>query len=220
VALWPYALVSLAELKDELTVTGYQADAKLESVIARASELIEAELGGEVVTRGAQTEYYTRDHASEVLQLAQWPVIAVTTAKEGAHGGAGSWVASTTLVSGTDYVLDKAAGVLLRISGGSRCAWAQGFESVQVVYRAGYADTAGAPVDAAAIPAALKDVALAVASRKYNQMKRGGDQGAQSQTDGFGTVSRFVPGDLLRAEREMLAPFKHWHYGSPIARRA
>lgn len=218
-ALSAFALVSLAELKAHLTVSGSGLDSVLELVIDRASDAIEAHLAGELVTRGQVTELYTFDASSEVLQLAQWPVIALATVKEGAHGG-GAWTAAATLVEGTDFVVDKAAGRLTRISGGARRRWAVGFESVQVVYRAGYQDAAGSPADAAPVPPAIRDVCLALAARRYSQIKRAGDFDAQSVSNGMGAVSRFLPGELLRMEREALAPFVRSHYGAARARRA
>lgn len=201
-----YALITLDELKEVLQLAGSGQDAVLEGVINRASESIETFLGRELVTRGSLTEYHTRDSSGCDLYLGQLPLTTITTVKEGAWSG-GTWTASATLVANTDYVADMAAGKLSRLSSGAQGSWARGFESIQVVYAAGYATTA-------AVPQAIKDVAIALAARKFGQIKRGGDFSAQSVSDGIGSVSRFLPADLLRMDREALAAFRLWNYGT------
>ena len=201
-SLSTYALITLDELKAVLQIAGSGQDDLLERVINRASESIEAYLGREIVTRGSITEYHTVDVERRDLYLGQYPLTTVTTVKEGGWSG-GSWTAQATLTANTDFLTDTAAGKLVRLL----ASWMVGLESVQVVYTAGYATTA-------AVPEAIKDVALSLAARKYSQIRRGGDFAAQTITDGMGSVSRFLPADLLKVEREALATFREWRYGT------
>jgi hypothetical protein len=200
-AEWTYALVSVAELKDVLSIgsdnTGQ--DAVLEAVAQRASEAVESYCQRQFVVRSAYTEFHSLDANTPALFLRQYPIATITSVKEGAWV-AGTWTAALTLTAGTDYLAASASGRLQRLSGGGLSCWQSGLESVQVVYTAGYANTA-------AVPGALKEVALGLAARKYSQIRRGGDFSAQTVSDGLGSVSRFLPAELLKMEKEQLSPW-------------
>jgi hypothetical protein len=201
-ALSTYALVSVAELKELLSIdsTLTAQDSVLENVINRASESIETFLGRRIATRGSTTEYHTVESGlSEVCAL-NYPVTTVTSVDEG-EWQSGTWTSEDTLTHGTDYVYDAAAGVFVRLE----AYWPSGQDAIRLVYTAGYA----AP---AAVPGDIKSVALSLAARKYSQIKRGGDFAAQTITDGMGSVSRFLPADLLKIEKEQLYPWRSHAY--------
>ncbi len=183
---------------------------KLLDVAERVTDEIEAFLERQIVTRGspAITEYHTlgvsesllglqvaNERQGAVLQLGQFPIIAITSVAEGAWA-AGTWTASYTLTS-SDYTADTAAGRLIRRSGGDTTSWASGFDSVKVVYTAGYSATA-------TVPQRIKRVAAALAARMWGGEKRGYAD-AQSVNDGLGSITRFMPAELLRMERAALA---------------
>ncbi len=205
-----YALVTGDELKTALNLSGTGMDTVIEGIVNRVSDMVEAYLGRLIVTRTTATpatritEYHSVDSFRSELFLTQFPVTTLTSVKEGSWSGA-AWVPTTTLVEKTDYLVDKASGKLIRVSAGARGSWAIGLETVEVVYAAGYTDTA-------AVPQAIKDVALAVAGRKFQELNRGGQ--AQQITDGMGMTMRFLPSELLRMEKEALAPWRSWSYSS------
>lgn len=207
-ALSTYSLLSMAEVCRACTGTSTEPTGDVlddvMDVAERVSDELERALGRHLVTRGAITEYHTIDPGNpSVIYLGQFPNVVITTAKEG-YWYEGAWVAVETLVVGEDYVLDAARGKLTRISTGSQVEWSDGFEEIQVVYAAGYANTA-------AVPQRIKRVAAALASRMYATMRRG-QPDAQSVTDGMGSVTRFAPAELLSMERAALANEVRYHF--------
>lgn len=200
-----YALITPDEIKEALSLQGTGMDTMLEGIANRVSDVIESYLRRQIVSRGTLTEYHTVDSYWSDLYLTQYPVLAITTVKEGAWSG-GTWVASATLVSGTDYIVDKPCGRLIRLSGGSAGVWLVGVEKLQIVYTAGVASTGS-------VPGIIKDVALRVAGRQFQEIKRGGD-GVQQVNDGMGFVTRFMPSELLRIEKEQLAAVARWEVSS------
>jgi hypothetical protein len=200
-SLSTYALASVDELKQKLSISPEQAgqDVTLENILNRASEAIEAFLGRHIVTRGAKTEYHTVSYGRSRLVALQFPVISVTSVKEGAWS-AGTWTAAATLTVGTDYVQDATTGLFIRLS----ACWHSEQDGVQLVYSGGYASTA-------AVPAPIKAKCLAIAAREYSQLRRGGDFAAQTISDAAGSVTRFLPAELLRSEQ---ADLVHWKTGN------
>jgi hypothetical protein len=194
---WTYALASLAELKEVISVSSEGLDPTLENILKRASEVIETFLGRHVVTRAVDlTEYHTAsEHFPGLLYLRQFPTISITSVSEGSWDS-GIWTASTLLTANVDYTKDSAAGTLTRLSGSGIGAWATGHERMKVVYRGG--------VVTADIPGDIKEICLSLAARKYALLRRGGDSSVQSLSDGLGTTTRFLPSDLLRMEQVTL----------------
>ncbi len=207
-SLSTYALVTVDELKTAFSLQGSAMDATLEAVINRVSDMLETYLGRLVVTRTTATpatritEYHTLDSLRSALFLTQYPIITLTSVDEGTWS-AGTWTSSASLAEGTDYIADKPSGKLVRISSGCAGSWLTGFEGVRVVYSAGVVDTAG-------VPQAIKDVALSLAARKFKEAQRGGE--TQQVQDGLGMVTRFMPSELLRMEKEALGPWRSWDY--------
>lgn len=201
-ALSTYALVSEAELKGILSidVTQVGQDSVIQGVINRASEAIETFLGRQIVTRGSITEYHTTDGYLDVLISNQFPVTTVTSIKEGEWSG-GVWTAATTLTASTDYVYEAASGRFFRLNS----KWKAGRDGVQLVYAAGYANTA-------AVPGPIKEICLNLAARRYSQIKRGGDFAAQTVSDAVGSVTRFLPSELLTMERQALYAWRSHNY--------
>lgn len=204
-SLSTYALVTVDELKQVLSIDPVQVgqDSALELIIGRASEAIEKFLSRQVVTRGSRTEYHSVDSCGrEALLLMEYPITTLTSVAEGAWVS-GTWTAAVTLVEGTDFVKDAEGGRLIRLTG----YWKVGREAIRVVYTAGHATTA-------AVPGPIKDVCLSLAARKYSQIRRGGDFGAQTISDALGSVTRFLPSELLAMEQAALAQWRRVDYGS------
>jgi hypothetical protein len=170
-------------------------------VAERTSTMIENYLERHLVTRGALTEYHTAGGSDPCRLFArQWPFITITTINEGSIV-AGTWTSSYLLVA-ADYVTEV-DNVIVRLSGSDPTPWMEGFRRVRLVYQAGYASTA-------VIPQHIKDVAAKLASRVWAEKKRG-QAGAQSVSDGMGSVTRFLPAELLTMERQALASERRYH---------
>jgi hypothetical protein len=206
-ALSTYVLASKNELKRAIglgttdTLTDDQED-KLADALEYASAEIEAFLCRLLVTRGAITEYHTASSQIQdgtALYLTQHPVITMTSVTEG-YWDSGAWSAQDTLTANEDYASDVAAGTLIRLSGSNRTAWDAGHERVRVVYTAGYATTA-------AVPQGIRGVCVDLAARKHATWTRG-QAGAQSISDGMGSVTRFLPAELLTMEQHKLMLFR------------
>jgi hypothetical protein len=114
---------------------------------------------------------------------------------------AGVWT-SSYLLTAADYVTE-ADNVIVRLSGSDATAWMEGFRRVRLVYQAGYASTA-------VVPQHIKDVAAKLTARMWAESKRG-QAGAQSISDGMGSVTRFLPSELLTMERQALASERRYH---------
>jgi hypothetical protein len=170
-------------------------------VAERVSLSIERYLQRDIVTRGSLTEYHTVPDADPCrLFTRQWPFITIATINEGAIV-AGAWT-SSYLLTAADYVTE-ADNVIVRLSGSDATAWMEGFRRVRLVYQAGYASTA-------VVPQHIKDVAAKLTARMWAESKRG-QAGAQSISDGMGSVTRFLPSELLTMERQALASERRYH---------
>lgn len=208
-ALSTYALASKNELKRALLMettnpSPFSDDQEdtLSDCLEYSSGEIEAFLNRLLVTRGAITEYHTPSSQLPArIVLTQFPPITFTSVDEGYWSGA-SWSSSLTLTPTTDYLSDAPAGVLYRVIGIAAVDWRGGFESVRVIYTAGYANTA-------AVPDAIRRVAVALAARRFQEIKRG-QPGAQSISDGLGSTTRYLPAELLTMEQNALFPFKRF----------
>ncbi len=197
-----YALISLAELKEDLQVSGSGQDSILERIIERVTSEIEVFLGRRVVSRTTAdpltrlTEYHSFAQYTSELRTLEYPIISITTVHED-FSFPPTYGASSLLAFGTDYQSLAEFGVVRRVMLGQPYPWAIGTRAIRIVYSAGYADTAS-------VPQHIKDVALSMATRKFRNLQRGGDSTQQLQ-DGLGMVTRFLPGELLRVEKGALA---------------
>lgn len=201
-SLSTYALVSLTELKDHLSVGGAGKDVALEDIINRVSDEIEQYLDRQIVTRGSLTEYHTFTEGACELRTLERPITAVTTVHEDTSLPR-TYAATTLLVSGTDYHAVNPSGVIRRINGaGLLRSWATGYRAIKVVYAAGYASTA-------AVPTRIKTVALRYAALIWDEQKRGAF-GVSGASDSLGNYTRFASAQLNSDLRAALAPERRW----------
>lgn len=103
------ALLSLAEAKDQLNITGDANDAVLEAYIAGVTTAIEAHVGP-VEARTVRETHETPTYGARVLVLTQSPVISLTSV-------------TPVLTAGTEYAvsslaLDSTTGAVQRLDGG------------------------------------------------------------------------------------------------------
>jgi hypothetical protein len=192
-----YALVTVEEFKAYSPVAGTGQDSYIETVINRATDMIEQHLDRQIVSRGVGsplTEYHTLKAQgsafyAEDLWTLEWPIISVTTAHEDT-GWPRTYGASYLLVDGTDYQAVKPKGLIRRLGSAGPGYWAPGLRSVRVVYTAGYATTS-------VVPERIKAVALRLAALMYKETTRG-QHGIQSQTDSTGNFTRFGPATITK----------------------
>lgn len=138
-------LVTLADTKTFLNISGTQYDAELPGFITTASDMIESRIGPVV---GAPTfdEFYDGGHGSTTqIVLRHSPVVAITTITEAYTV---SWVktlqpqpldGTSTDSSGYGYTVDLQNGLITRRAAGMVSPFAAGKRNIHVVYTAGYA---------------------------------------------------------------------------------
>lgn len=135
-----YDLVELATLKTLLNVNDDSLDGYFDLVIPQASAFIAKYCNQPIVVEAIQTSYWpTRDGYPWVvrgeiapLQLPRWPATSVTSVVETIAG------VQTTLVVGTDYIVDLAKGQISRLDrNGYPRNWAA--NPIVVIFSAGYA---------------------------------------------------------------------------------
>lgn len=202
-----YALVSVAELKEEVQIQGAGKDLALESIINRVSDEIEAYCRGrQIVTRGASTEFHTISRPDSELLTLDWPIISVTSVHEDTVWPR-TYGESFLLTPDTEYEVVKPAGLIRRLDTGfGPTSWATGHRAVRVICTAGYADTA-------AVPAHIKAVALRYAALIWAEMER--DQhGVSGASDTLGNYTRFAPAKLTDDMKRSLAADRRGHGSS------
>jgi uncharacterized phiE125 gp8 family phage protein len=128
------ALVTLAETKTFLKITGLTEDTVLENLIDEISQTIQSYLGRKLISTG-YTEYYDGD-GSDTLILNQFPVTALTSLNDDPNRAFGS---TTAVNVTTDVILDGAAGVLHVWNG--KATFFKGHGNIKAVYTAGYSVT-------------------------------------------------------------------------------
>jgi len=196
VALNANALVSLIELKDYLRIAqeSHSLDTRLENVVAEASAAIERRTRRKIAYRGTvYTEFHTvREPSRFHILTLNWPIITVTSLSEDT---ARVYGATTALVEGTDFAVDKTNGRITRASAGSETFFTSGFEVLKLVYSAGYAPG----LEQASIPPEWKNACLRTAARIWREEDRK-TQGIASYSDQLGNVTRYrdamIPDDV------------------------
>lgn len=152
----------------------------------------------------AYTEYHSLRLARAELHLLDWPITdaaAVMVHEDPAWESlpsADRYAASTLLVLGTDYTIDKAHGTLIRIGN----SWATGRRAIRVQYTAGFA--------LADVPPDIKRRCKDLVARMYREDDKR-EHGIASRTDAAGTITRLLPAELTTLDREALKPEQRPH---------
>ncbi len=192
-----YALISPDEWRDRWTAGGNDQAPNIEAAVLAATYAIEKRCDRLFVSRGPITEYHSIHDNLREIYLGQWPYITLTTVHE-STATPPVYDATTLLTSGTGYQAVK-PDRLRRLSAGGPTCWARGSRVAQVVYTAGYADTASVPAD-------LKQVCFVIAASMFAEADKK-RFGVSSMTDGSGAYQRFV-GYFTPALDEMLDDYK------------
>jgi len=204
-SLSAYSLLSLEDLKEQLSVSGGGKDTVLESILGRVTDEIEQHLGRQIVSRGSLTEYHTfqTDGAAvfdSELRTLDFPILTVTSVHEDIalpH----TYGSSALLVVGTGYEVVKPRGIIRRLNGGTGLPWNwdTGSRAIKIVYTAGYT--------VATVPYRIRGVAIGYAGLIWEEHKRGG-YGISGQTDALGNFTRFAMPTLNDDMKDRLADEK------------
>lgn len=175
-------LCTLAQLKARMGVAVSDDDALLTAIITGVSARLARACGRQTpdgapcLEKTSVTEVLSAiDNDQRVLMLRAFPVVSITSIKEGLYN---DFSDSDALVAGTSYHVELARGILHRIGG----AWLRGPQTVQAIYVGGYTaagDTPGA--GETALPGDLVDAAVQqcqyLASRRDEMGATGIDAG-------------------------------------------
>lgn len=128
-------MTTLAAVKAELGIVDGSEDAALTSFIEQASQVITSEccriLASESVTETIYTDFW-----ATTLRLSRYPVSAIASVSE----------CGVALTAGDDFIVDTAAGAMLRVDASGRIvSWGVG--KIVITYTAGYALEAETPSD-------------------------------------------------------------------------
>jgi hypothetical protein len=208
-ALSPYALVSLSELRPYAGLEGGGQDDALEAAIGRATAWLESHASRHFVTRGSRTEYHTVHDGSTEIVLSQLPTIAVTSIHE-STALPPVYDATSLLVADTDYQLDREHGRVRRLSSGCPTPWGAGTRAIRVVHSYGYRDVAGLPAEAEPVPDDIKLLALFTATAIFKESDRA-RWGVSSVTDAMGSVTRYL-GYLPPDMKDVLLSYRRREY--------
>lgn len=200
------ALVTLANAKVYLKISGTDEDSILELIINSVSTAIQSFLGRSLIDPGAEapaTEYY---HGSghEELILRGYPVVAITSIHEDSLR---QWGASSAVNVSSDVMVDKASGIL-------RCwnlkgFWTEGVANVRVKYRYGYA--------VASLPADIQLAAYRLVDRHFRDgyTHRRLDVASESIGERTSTYANLeIPNDVKKmiSRYKRLLPSPHFAY--------
>lgn len=129
-------IVTLAQAKTFLNITGTTFDVELAEYVTSASQMWLAR-GGPGAGSPAYDEWH--DGGGSTVVLNHRPVLAISAITEASGMSTSTLTAQDAGGSGSDgYSLDKVTGVIVRRSGGEASTFASGVKNVHVQYTAGY----------------------------------------------------------------------------------
>lgn len=195
-------ICTLDDIKHRLGISDSDTDHDelLNTIIAGIEGIFDNYTRRKLIQTAADvTEYYTGD--CEYLKLLRYPVISITSVKE-------SWDYNfddtDALTEDTDYrILNSGrTGMLFRAYG----SWLKREDSIQIVYRGGYAPAGTSPAaDETALPAEIREAAIEQASFLY---KRKDDIGLTSVSYDGGSISKFAAIKPLPQVAQILDSYK------------
>lgn len=202
------ALITVAEAKDYVRLTGTDKDSLLTRLIDRVSVRVARDLGYPAAAFGGvpsiEQATYTRylcGPGGRELHLDVYPVIDKTDITSIEDDTDETFDGTTTLVASSDYrLLDD--GIVLLLPDSDHGSWSKTENrTIKAIYAAGYT----------AVPDDIKQAAALQVAHWYNQR---GTVGQRSVTAGAGTVS-MESAELLPGVRQLIAPFRlRRRYGS------
>jgi uncharacterized phiE125 gp8 family phage protein len=183
------AIVSLAEAKAFLKITGAGDDSIIESMINRAS-IWANDYTGRLLLSRTNTEYYDGDGTGTLI-LRQYPVTSITNIYDDVDRAFGS----NTIIPAADIVLNQENGIV-RLFNGS-VAFTPGMLNVKAVYVAGYATP----------PESLKEAVLVCVGNFYRRQYADQKFGIVSESTGDRTTS-YANEDFPARAKSLLNPYR------------
>jgi len=182
-------LTTLANAKEflKIPVSETEDDSILNRIITAADAFVK-NYCGRVLEAADLTELHSTTKGQVVLVLDEYPVNSVTSLHDDPERAFGA----DTLIATTDYVVDKAEGII-RLDG---VYFAGGLQNVQVVYNAGYTT----------VPADLEQATLELVAQKYHSYDKI-RQGIESRSFNGESVSFFM-GEMLKETRAVLDRYR------------
>jgi len=188
-------LATLADLKDELEIKDAitSRDAVLTFLLKRASGIVAAasNRSAPIYSGTPATGFFSIMETMAWVWTRNYPILSSPAAQvyEDSNRAYG---ASTLLVDGTDYMVERRSGKITRISGSFPIPWAYGLRAVKVVYAAGFDDSSN---DKANIPLVLRDATLRFAAIGYREIQSQ-LQGLVMRTEESGAVFKALSRSL------------------------
>jgi len=151
-------LITLDEYKDSQGLTGIQEDARYNSLIDAASQMVKTYCAATFVDFFSvdKTEVFNVDWETNNVQLTECPIISITSVEERCN-----YVDDYTLLVEGDqeYYIDPNTDSIFRTTGSTYQNWPRGPGSVKVIYKGGYSTA----------PADLKLAVIDMVKYYYNE---------------------------------------------------
>ena len=194
-------ICTLADVKERLAITDKtDYDSMLNRIILGLETIFDAFCRRTLIVPAADvTEYLTGSGAR--LLLARYPIVSITSVKEATDY---DFTNATALTADTDYrqVASGKNGILFRMYN----RWSQTEDSVQVIYRGGYAAAGQTPgTGETALPADIREAAI---EQTCFVFKRRDDLGLSAISGEGGGIQKFSAMKLLPMVQEILKPYK------------
>jgi len=195
------SICTLADIKDRIGIptANTDNDATINTIISSLAAIFDTFTGRNLIVSAAVTEYYTC--YTNQLKLKRYPVAQITSIKEAYDYDFDS---KDALTANIDYRLinSGAKGIICRLYG----TWSMFPDSVQVIYRGGYAAAGATPgTGETALPADLREAAIEQASFIY---KRRNDIGLTAQSFDGGSIDKFSAMKLLPMAKDILDSYR------------
>lgn len=156
------ALITTANLKTFLGISGSSEDTILDSIVNAASKMIQS-FCGKALVQATYTEYYDGSGVEELI-LKNYPIASVTSLN---IDGSRTFGSSTDINVADNVIIDANSGIITLWHNYS--VFPKGLRNVKVVYVAGYATNA-IPYD---LQQACKQTAMMIYKRQYQDQKVG-----------------------------------------------
>ena len=191
---------TLADVKERLGIGNTDHDSVLSRLIAGLEGIFNNHIGRDLIVTAADvTEYYSG--CGQYLQLKRYPVVEITSIKEALDYDFDS---ADALVANENCRLVNGGvnGIVFRCYGW----WYETPDSIQVVYRGGFAAAGVTPGSGeTALPDAIREAAIEQATFLF---KRRDDLGLSGVSFEGGSIQKFAPVDLLPLVKKVLDDYR------------
>lgn len=208
-ALNANAIITVAESKTQLKITGSTLDTTLESWINEASDWVENYINNKVVEQSISSEYHDGDDGDR-LYTRYFPITQLSTETSPTNAQKlaslqyrndpdSSWVDIETNINHISVNKeDSFIGLYDEVV-------PYGWQNIKISYKAGYNSTD--------IPLEIKTVCAEIVQMRYNESKQGNDQlgrGNSSLNQGGGSVSVSYK-DMFPKWKDILSRYRNFN---------